>query len=65
MRALSSLRPARKLHAPSAVAGALLLVTGVSAACAAEHTLMPSPKTVHIGYFLATVKPVLSIDSGD
>jgi acetamidase/formamidase len=26
---------------------------------------MPSPKTVHIGYFLATVKPVLSIDSGD
>ena len=67
MRALSSLRRARKLHAPSAVAGTLLLVTGVgvSAACAAEHTLMPSPKTVHIGYFLATVKPVLSIDSGD
>ena len=56
MRALSSLRPARNLHAPSAVAGALLLVTGVgvSAACAAEHTLMPSPQTVHIGYFLAT-----------
>ncbi len=26
---------------------------------------MPSPKTVHIGYFLATVKPVLTIDSGD
>src|SRR4029079_9114370 len=66
MRALSSLRPARNLHAPSTVAGTLLLVTGVgaSAACAAEHTLMPSPKTVHIGYFLATVKPVLSIDSG-
>jgi acetamidase/formamidase len=38
---------------------------GVSAARAAEHTLMPSPQTVHIGYFLATVKPVLSIDSGD
>ena len=26
---------------------------------------MPSPQTVHIGYFLSTVKPVLSIDSGD
>jgi acetamidase/formamidase len=38
---------------------------GVSAARAAEHPLMPSPQTVHIGYFLATVKPVLSIDSGD
>jgi len=67
MRALSSLRRARKPHAPSTIAGTLLLLTGVgvSAACAAEHTLMPSPKTVHIGYFLATVKPVLSIDSGD
>jgi len=31
----------------------------------AEHTLMPSPQTVHIGYFLASVKPVLTIDSGD
>ena len=67
MRALSSLRPARNLHAPSAVAGALLLVTGVgvSAACAAEHTLMPSPKTVHNGYILATVNPERSIESGD
>jgi acetamidase/formamidase len=26
---------------------------------------MPSPQTVHIGYFLASIKPVLSIDSGD
>src|SRR4029077_2290871 len=26
---------------------------------------MPSPKTVHIGYFLGNVKPVLTIDSGD
>ena len=33
--------------------------------CAAEHTLMPTPQTVHIGYFLATLKPVLSIESGD
>jgi len=28
----------------------------------AEHTLMPSPQTVHIGYFLASIKPVLSIE---
>ena len=32
---------------------------------AAEHTLMPSPATVHIGHFAANVKPVLTIDSGD
>ena len=32
---------------------------------AAEHTLMPSPQTVHIGHFLALLKPVLSIESGD
>jgi acetamidase/formamidase len=32
---------------------------------AAEHTLMPSPQTVHIGYFNAALKPVLTIDSGD
>src|SRR5450755_4156195 len=34
-------------------------------ALAAEHTLMPSPQTVHIGYFNAALKPVLTIDSGD
>src|SRR5262249_39241313 len=27
--------------------------------------LMPRPQTVHIGYFLASIKPVLSIESGD
>jgi acetamidase/formamidase len=32
---------------------------------AAEHTLMPSPQTVHIGHFSAAVKPVLTIESGD
>jgi acetamidase/formamidase len=32
---------------------------------AAEHTLMPSPQTVHIGNFNAANKPVLTIDSGD
>jgi acetamidase/formamidase len=52
----------RHLYASSAIACALLLSTPASAA---EHTLMPSPQTVHIGYFLATAKPVLSIESGD
>ena len=32
---------------------------------AAEHTLLPTPQTVHIGFFLATLKPVMSIESGD
>jgi acetamidase/formamidase len=43
----------------------LLAATAAVTARAAEHTLMPSPQTVHIGYFLASLKPVLSIDSGD
>ena len=34
-------------------------------ATAAEHTLMPSPQTVHIGHFSAALKPVLTINSGD
>lgn len=38
---------------------------GSTAVLAAEHTLMPTPQTVHIGHFLALLKPVLSIDSGD
>src|SRR5690349_4661433 len=49
----------------AAGAFALAAVMSPGAARAAEHTLMPSPQTVHIGYFLATVKPVLTIDSGD
>jgi acetamidase/formamidase len=32
---------------------------------AAEHTLMPSPQTVHIGHFSAALKPALTINSGD
>ena len=32
---------------------------------AAEYTLMPSPQTVHIGYFSAAAKPVLTANSGD
>ncbi len=55
MLAPSPIRSVRSLYASGTVACALLFVTaaGVSAARAAEHTLMPSPKTVHIGYFLA------------
>jgi acetamidase/formamidase len=37
----------------------------VQGGLAAEHTLMPSPQTVHVGYFNAALKPVLTIDSGD
>jgi acetamidase/formamidase len=32
---------------------------------AAEHTLMPTPQTVHFGYFNAAQRPVLTINSGD
>ncbi len=32
---------------------------------ARTHELKPSPKTVHIGYFDASLEPVLTIDSGD
>jgi acetamidase/formamidase len=42
-----------------------LLAASASSSRAAEHTLMPTPQTVHIGHFLATLKPVLTIDSGD
>ena len=60
-------RQPRNLRASQLVACALLLITaaGVPAARAAEHTLMPSPQTVHIGHFAANVKPVLTIESGD
>ena len=63
----AALRRHRRLHASRATACALLVVAAAHAttARAAEHTLMPSPQTVHIGYFLASVKPVLSIESGD
>ena len=43
----------------------LLSVLALSGASGAEHTLMPSPQTVHVGYFSATLKPVLTVDSGD
>jgi acetamidase/formamidase len=54
------------LRALGIAAGALLLApSSMTAPRAAEHTLMPSPQTVHIGYFLFSLKPVLSIESGD
>ena len=43
----------------------LLSVLALPGASAAEYTLMPSPQTVHIGYFSAALKPVLTINSGD
>src|SRR5215470_10635445 len=46
-------------------AASIVALSIVSAAKAAEFTLIPSPQTVHIGHFAANVKPVLSIDSGD
>jgi acetamidase/formamidase len=46
---------------PFAIIGAL--VSGLTPA--AEHTLMPSPQTVHIGHFNAALKSVLTVESGD
>jgi hypothetical protein len=45
----------------------MLLLFGLALveAPAAEYTLMPSPQTVHVGYFSAELKPVLTINSGD
>jgi acetamidase/formamidase len=43
----------------------LIVLLGGSAARAAEFTLMPSPQTVHVGFFLSSLKPALGIASGD
>jgi acetamidase/formamidase len=43
----------------------LLSALALPRALAAEYTLMPSPQTVHIGYFSAALKPVLTVNSGD
>jgi acetamidase/formamidase len=40
-------------------------LAGPPAAHAAEYTLMPGPETVRIGHFSATVKPALTVESGD
>jgi len=52
----AALRNHRRSRACSVVACALFVVAAAHAttARAAEHTLMPSPQTVHIGYFLAS-----------
>jgi acetamidase/formamidase len=51
---------------PARLAYSLLLsVLAPTYAFTAEHVLMPSPQTVHVGYFSATLKPVLTINSGD
>jgi hypothetical protein len=66
MPMLAALPRRCRLHVPGVIACALFAASaGVAPLAAAEHTLMPSPQTVHIGYFLASIKPVLSIDSGD
>ena len=65
MSALPSLRRLHRLYLSSAGAILLTAAAGISPLNAAEHTLMPTPQTVHIGYFLATLKPVLTIKSGD
>ena len=55
MLAASARRWSRSLHArASSPARCCSPRPRASAARAAEHTLMPSPQTVHIGYFLAT-----------
>jgi acetamidase/formamidase len=60
-------RRPRKFRTTRAIACSLLFVAsfGSPALRAAEYMLTPSPQTVHIGYFLSTLKPVLTIDSGD
>src|SRR5262249_9202360 len=44
---------------------AVLLAAAATPLPAAEHTLMPSPQTVHIGHFDGSIKPALTIESGD
>jgi acetamidase/formamidase len=56
---------ARFRQIPLTLAAAGLLAASASFSLGAEHTLLPTPQTVHIGHFLATLKPVLAIDSGD
>jgi acetamidase/formamidase len=72
--AAPSRKRARKLMPPARIVYLAMLLAsvgtlsggqGLRRALAAEHTLMPSPQTVHIGNFNAALKPVLAIDSGD
>ena len=54
---------------PKAIIHALLIASIGAAsgygARAAEYTLMPTPQTVHFGYFSAAQRPALTINSGD
>jgi acetamidase/formamidase len=54
-----------RLAAAIVAAIAAAAATALPAARAAEYTLLPSPQTVHVGYFSATAKPVLTVNSGD
>jgi acetamidase/formamidase len=45
--------------------GFLSFALSLPGASAADYMLVPSPQTVHIGYFSAALKPVLTINSGD
>lgn len=60
-------RPAQRGRLALLLAGFGLIanVAGMRGAIAAEHTLMPTPRTVHIGNFNAANQPVLTINSGD
>ena len=48
-----------------AVGAAMLIASGTVAAQEKIHELHASPTTVHRGFFDASLKPVLTIDSGD
>jgi len=52
-------------HIVARLIGILLLGLTLPRASAAEYTLMPNPQTVHVGYFSAALRPVLTINSGD
>ncbi len=45
--------------------GFLSFALSLPGASAADYMLVPSPQTVHIGYFSAALKPVVTINSGD
>lgn len=51
--------------AGGAIAALLSSVFVLSGGSAAEYTLMPSPQTVHVGYFSAALRPALTVNSGD
>jgi acetamidase/formamidase len=61
----SSTSSARLAHQRAFLLGVLALSLIPALASAAESTLTPSPQTVHIGHFNASLKPVLTINSGD